>query len=117
MTADESRQWSEKLENAKPERTGRVVLYGRDKTQLRKEVYARARGRCEVVTRGKRCGKAAAWRGRGKGDLYHIVHRSHGGSDSKSNTCWSCKACHNLRHPGPQWGAGSGEGQHASGPR
>jgi hypothetical protein len=85
-------------------RTGRVVLFGADKTNLRREVYARAGGRCEnVLGTGKRCNKYASWDGVGKGDLAHVTHRGKGGSDTLENTRWNCRECHKQQHPGPQW--------------
>ena len=59
-------------------RTGRVVLKGQDKTDLRRQVYRRANGRCEVLKNGKRCGKFAAWSGWHHGELSHIIASAHG---------------------------------------
>ena len=55
-------------------RTGRVVLKGQDKTDLRRQVYARAGGRCEEVRNGKRCNRFAPWDGLQHGELSHKRH-------------------------------------------
>ena len=89
-------------------KTGRVVLRGADKTQLRRDAYERAGGRCELVkSDGKRCNRFAPWDGIGHGELVHIVASGRGGSDSLDNCEWSCglpDSCHRKRdHPGTQW--------------
>lgn len=83
-------------------RTGRVILKGQDKTDLRRQVYTRAAGRCEEVRNGKRCNKFAPWDGLQHGEL---SHRQHGASrdDTPSGVIWSCRECHRKRHPGPQF--------------
>lgn len=85
-------------------KTGRVILRGRDMTELRREVYRRSGGHCEAIkSSGKRCNKFAAWDGFGKGELSHIPDRAHQGSDVPAETIWSCRECHARRHPGPQF--------------
>lgn len=95
-------------------RTGRVILKGQDKTDLRRNVYCRAGGRCEIEWpdangKAKRCNKFAPWSGIGHGELVHIVASAHGGSDSLENCQWGCggkNGCHAKRdHPGPQFAA------------
>ena len=85
-------------------RTGRVVLFGQDKTKLRREIYARAGGRCEILREGKRCGKFAPWDGIGHGELVHIRNKAFKRNDTLEFTEWGCRACHARRdHPGPQF--------------
>lgn len=85
-------------------RTGRVVLFGADKTKLRRDVYARAQGKCEIEWDGKRCGKFAAWDGIGKGELVHIRGAAFKRNDTLEHTQWGCRECHSRRdHPGPQF--------------
>src|SRR5947209_2380946 len=50
-------------------RTGRVQLRGQDKTDLRRDVYGRAQGRCEDERNGKRCNRFAPWDGLQHGEL------------------------------------------------
>jgi hypothetical protein len=85
-------------------RTGRVILKGQDKTELRRAVYNRAGGRCEEIRNGKRCNRFAAWGGVKHGEL---SHRKHGANrdDTTDGVIWSCRTCHSARHPGPQFAA------------
>ena len=66
-------------------RTGRVVLKGQDKTDLRRQVYRRAGGRCEIEWNGKRCNRYAPWAGIKHGELVHVVASAHAGSDTVAN--------------------------------
>lgn len=92
-------------------RTGRVVLYGQDKTNLRRDVYVRCGGYCEAVNkRGKQCGKYAPWDGPGHGELAHVPHKGRGGSDTLEGVFWKCRACHKLDHPGLQWSSSANDG-------
>ena len=75
-------------------RTGRVILKGQDMTDLRRQVYRRSGGHCEVEKHGKRCNRFAPWDGYRHGELAHRVHHSHGGTDTPENTCWACYDCH-----------------------
>ena len=85
-------------------RSGRVILKGADMTDLRRKVYRRANGRCEVKRNGKRCGQFAPWDGFKHGELAHLVGRGRTGSDTEANTVWSCRECHrNELHRGPQF--------------
>lgn len=86
-------------------RSGRVILKGQDMTDLRRAVYARAQGRCEVKrTNGKRCNTFAPFDGFGHGELAHLIGRGRTGSDTLENTCWSCRECHRTElHRGPQF--------------
>jgi hypothetical protein len=83
-------------------RTGRVILKGQDKTELRHCVYERAAGRCEEVRNGKRCNRFAPWDGLKHGELSHKKHGAHR-DDTDAGTLWSCRECHSRRHPGPQF--------------
>jgi len=85
-------------------RTGRVQLRGQDKTDLRRDVYNRAGGRCEEIRNGKRCNRFAGWDGLKHGEL---SHRAHGAkrNDTTDDVLWSCRECHRKRHPGPQFAA------------
>jgi len=71
-----------------------------NKSELRRQVYERAEGRCEVIEDGFRCGADAPWDGwltvRG-----HLAHNRHGAYRSDEPTCchWSC-ASHHLRFHG-----------------
>ena len=87
--------------------TGRVVLRGKDKTNLRWKVFKRAGGKCELTQPdGARCNRYAPFDGRGHGELVHRTASAHGGSDSLDNCEWGCADCHRKRdHPGPQWSA------------
>lgn len=88
-------------------RSNRIVLFGQDKTDLRRAVYQRAGGKCEIEWNGRRCNRYAPWSGIGHGELVHIVASAHGGSDSLENCQWGCggrDGCHARRdHPGPQF--------------
>lgn len=84
-------------------RTGRTILKGADKTDLRRRVYNRAEGRCEAEVNGKRCGWFAPWDGIGRGELSHVVHGAKGLGDVESNVVWSCSECHARHHPGLQF--------------
>ena len=94
-------------------RSGRVILKGQDKTDLRRRVFNDAGGRCEIEWpdlnhpgQFKRCNKFAPWDGLGHGELVHIVSSAHGGSDDEENCQWGCPECHKRRdHPGPQFAA------------
>jgi len=83
-------------------RTGRVILKGADKTDLRRQVYNRAEGRCEEERNGKRCGWFAPWDGIGHGELSHVNHGANR-DDTEAGTIWSCSECHARRHPGLQF--------------
>jgi hypothetical protein len=85
-------------------RTGRVILRGQDKTDLRRQVYHRAAGRCEDQRNGKRCNRFAAWDGLEHGELSHNRHGAHR-DDTPAGVIWSCRECHKRRHPGPQFAA------------
>ena len=80
-------------------RTGRVILKGQDKTDLRRAVYNRAGGRCEIERNGKRCNWFAPWDGPGHGELVHRIASSHGGSDSRSQLSVGMPDCHGKRDP------------------
>jgi hypothetical protein len=85
-------------------RTGQVKEDAAGMYRLRRKVYKRSGGNCEVKKNGKRCGKYAPWDGYRHGELSHILARKRGGSDTEANTEWSCWDCHRtVRHPGPQW--------------
>ena len=87
-------------------RTGRVILKGQDKRDLRLLVCNRAGARCEIEWDGKRCNKFAPWSGWAHGELVHVVASSHGGSDSLENCLWGCHDCHKRKyHPGLQFEA------------
>lgn len=84
--------------------SGRIVLRGADKTDLRRTLYRRSGGRCEIRWKGKRCNRFAPWDGLGHGEMVHIVASAHGGSDSADNCQWGCPDCHKRRdHPGIQF--------------
>ena len=84
-------------------RTGQIKEDAEGMHKLRMSVFRRAGGRCEIERDGKRCNRFAKWDGFGHGELYHEVHRGRGGSDVPENCFWSCKECHQRRHPGPHW--------------
>lgn len=87
-------------------RTGQVKEDAAGMYRLRRFVFKRAGGNCEVKKRGKRCGKYAPWDGYRHGELSHIIARKRGGSDTPENTEWACWECHRtVRHPGPQFAA------------
>ena len=65
-------------QNAKHE-----ILYGKDKSARRREVYERAKGRCE------QCGRAASWE---TGEWDHIKGGLTGRCDCLSNAQWVCGA-------------------------
>jgi hypothetical protein len=86
-------------------RSGRVIEDARGMYELRRRIFKRAEGKCEVIkANGKRCNAYAKWDGIGKGDLSHIKHGAKGPGDVDSNVLWSCRECHSKRHPGPQFG-------------
>lgn len=101
------RHWLRKIPRKPKSRTvwrsGRVILKGAEMTQLRRDVFERAEGRCEVATHWGRCNTYAAWDGWQHGELSHRIDKAHGGSDSIENCLWSCAPCHRRRHPGPQF--------------
>lgn len=85
-------------------RTGRVILKGKDKTDLRWRVFVRAGGKCEITFGPKRCNKRAPWQGWAHGELVHVIASAHGGSDSEENCLWGCHDCHKRKyHPGLQF--------------
>jgi 5-methylcytosine-specific restriction endonuclease McrA len=85
-------------------RTGQVKEDAAGMKVLRRFVFKRAGGKCEVIKHGKRCGRYAPWDGYRHGELSHIVSRKRGGSDTPANTEWACFECHRtVRHKGPQW--------------
>jgi curved DNA-binding protein CbpA len=61
-------------------RSGRTILKGEDKTDLRRRVFQRAGGRCEDERHGKRCNRFASWQGIGHGELSHREHGPHRGT-------------------------------------
>lgn len=93
----------------KPRRVrGRVILRGKDKEELRREVFRRSGGFCEEIVRcqlpecnegGKawhtyRCGQLISW------ETMELSHLKHGPrrSDTPEDTIASCKECHARRH-------------------
>ena len=87
-------------------RTGQVKEDAAGMYRLRRLVFKRAGGNCEVRKNGKRCNKYAPWDGYRHGELSHIVRRGRGGSDIAENCEWACWECHRtVRHRGPQWSA------------
>lgn len=63
--------------------------------QVRREVEARANGRCEAriddVCEGRGC------------HAHHLLRRSQGGANDPSNLAWLCAACHGYVHANPAW--------------
>lgn len=73
-----------------------VRLTGEAKKELRRQVFARSGGVCEVV-KSPECEKWADWH---RGELYHITSRGACGDDTPENNLWSCKPCHQWHHNG-----------------
>jgi hypothetical protein len=85
-------------------KSGQIILRGVDKTDLRRKVYRRSGGHCEIEWNGKRCNTFAKWDGFEHGELVHRIAVGRGGSDSAENCEWGCHACHRRRdHKGVQW--------------
>lgn len=59
--------------------------------RVRREIWARAQGRCEALDREGRC------RSRYQLELDHIIPHARGGADSNENLRLVCRA-HNLQH-------------------
>jgi hypothetical protein len=96
-------------------RSGRVIEDAKGMYELRRRVFQRSGGFCEVIkANGKKCGTYARWDGIGKGDLSHIKHGAKGPGDVDSNVLWSCRPCHSARHPGPQFAAQRRRSENAS---
>jgi hypothetical protein len=73
--------------------TNRVRLHGPEKTQLRADVYLRAKGFCERQLPG--CIGYTPWK---SGHLSHVRSVGAGGADTAENTLWSCAGCHMKSH-------------------
>jgi 5-methylcytosine-specific restriction endonuclease McrA len=73
-------------------------LKGKAMTELRREVYYKAMGLCEL-RESKDC---LGWAGWFTGHMHHIKHRSLGGKDELSNLLWACPPCHAEEHVPPK---------------
>lgn len=69
--------------------SGCEMLYGKDISNRRHEIFLRDLGRCQY------CGM---WVGEEYGEMHHVIHRGKGGSDDASNLVWSCRKCHRSHH-------------------
>lgn len=83
----------------------RIVLKGKAKTELKKALYIRAKGRCES------CNKLVLlyivdYAGNMVFDLHRCGHIHHektvgaGGDDSMENCKYECFDCHRAKHDG-----------------
>lgn len=83
---------------------GSEVLYGRDWTQRKKELWKRCQGRCEWIVDGhplpERCRNEA-------NDPHHRIPRSKRRDDRLLNLAALCRMHHNLLDPRrSRWGEG-----------
>ena len=60
---------------------------------IRKEVFERDSGKCQVFKGWSKCGKPAK-------EVHHVTPLSRGGTTTKTNLISICKDCHDARHPG-----------------
>lgn len=82
--------------------SGCEVLFGLDMVERRREVYERAKGRCEARPHSWRCKGFATWE---NGELHHTkIH------DGRRCSCFSAlefrsRACHSKAHEkrNPRW--------------
>jgi hypothetical protein len=75
-----------------------TFLFGRDMAELRRRVFERSRGYCEVPIHGiqnGRCQRCITWETM---ELHHSPTRAQGGDDSEESTMASCKRCHIAVH-------------------
>ena len=82
---------------------GHDLLFGVDKGKRRKEIYDRARGRCELQ-RSPECRGYANWDSFGLEGWSHECqppHRNH--CDCLAAGRWSCDPCHRMITPQVQW--------------
>ena len=81
-------------------------LTGKAKTELRRQVYERDRGRCQgcgiFVPISDQDGNFNLWT---CGHRAHIKSKGSGGDDSLENSRWLCYTCHidNGGEHGPRW--------------
>ena len=87
--------------SGKPGKLGIVRLFGEDMKRLRRAVFVRSGGRCEMDRDGRRCEYPITW---SNFELAHIRNRRMYG-DTLENTLASCKqrsdgepGCHVLSH-------------------
>lgn len=76
-----------------------TFLFGLDMTALRRRVFERSRGFCEMPLRGYtagiRCDRNISW------DTFELDHNpslAQGGDDTEEGTRAICKRCHIARH-------------------
>lgn len=83
---------------------GCEVLYGKDKTRRRKEIYDRAHGRCEVQS-SPRCRGFANWIGHLMDGWHHTYAHNGKKCDCLDAGRWSCDPCHRHEHRArnPRW--------------
>ena len=77
---------------------GRVYRFGVDVEPLRREVFQRSNGFCEMPLRGVLnglCNRNIFWE---TFELHHEPPKSRGGDDSPEGTRASCRRCHVQRH-------------------
>lgn len=58
---------------------------------IRKEVFVRDGGKCQVRRGGTKCLRPGV-------DVHHIIPLSRGGTTTKSNLITTCRDCHDARH-------------------
>lgn len=83
------------------DKKGYAHLEGEDKTELRRKLFVRSMGYCEIVvdSKGRRCGRFAGWE---NGQMHHIP----GGYekiDDLAHVWWACKPCHKSAHVAVRW--------------
>jgi hypothetical protein len=77
----------------------RTFLFGDDMTQLRRRVFERSRGYCEMPVNGftsaVRCQRNIDWE---TFELDHNPSLAQGGDDTEEGTRALCRRCHTMRH-------------------
>jgi HNH endonuclease len=77
----------------------RTFLFGDDMTQLRRRVFERSRGYCEMPVNGftsaVRCQRNIDWETM---ELDHNPSLAQGGDDTEESTRAICRRCHVARH-------------------
>ena len=79
-------------------RKGKIFRFGEDMTELRKQVFERSRGFCEMPINGVlsgRCQRNISWE---TGEMHHRPTLAQGGDDTPEGVLMICRRCHVAAH-------------------
>jgi hypothetical protein len=75
--------------------SGCEILYGKDKEQRRREIWDRAKGRCEAEHHAPSCKGFAGWN---EGQWHHTYAHDGKKCDCLGAAVWTTARCHSWQH-------------------